>query len=197
MSDIRKPYIREDDVSAMSSNTGNSGSEFMVDHSIQEGYEKFNAKKAEESDVVTCILTETEVRKLQEIAAALRMNTEEISRRAIHYLSFIDHEMRQDLDSGQKHSPADSHTPKIPKWENWKARYKNDYLRELKELGKIEGNPRKEGRYSMKLELTASISQKLNALNMRESPGESVYLGVTLLYYQLVEKATQLLDEHN
>lgn len=170
--------------------------DFLVKEAIREGSERFQRQKSE-LETVTYRLTENELQDMKKVNQALRLNSEDVPRRAIHYLSFVNHQMQHHLNPDQQASTTESHERDSKDWENWKTRKKEEYLRELKELGEIpQDDPIKQKRYYKKLDLDGEILDKLNQLNMGDEIGESIYLGVALLYHQLVERATQLPAGH-
>ena len=135
---------------------------------------------------------------MAKVNEALRLSIQDVPRRAIHYLSFVNNEMQKHLDSGQQTSATESHEPDSHDWENWKTRKTEEYLRELDALGEIpQDDAIRQKRYNRNLELDGEILDKLNQLNMADEIGKSVYLGVALLYDQLVAKVAQFPDELN
>ncbi|KPQ31703.1 MAG: hypothetical protein HLUCCO16_21435 [Phormidium sp. OSCR] len=168
---------------------------FLVEEAIQEGAEE--VKKQQDLKIATYRLTEKEVQNMAKISEALRLNSEDVPRRAIHYLSFVNHEMQKHLNPDRQASVTESHERDSHDWENWKTRQRQEYLRELNALGNIpQDDPIRQKRYNRNLELDGEIWDKLNQLKMTDEIGESIYLGVALLYHQLVEKATQLPAGH-
>lgn len=168
----------------------------LIEDAIQEGSEEVK-KQQSQPKIVTFYLTENEIQNMAKVNEALRLSIQDVPRRAIHYLSFVNHQMQNHLNAG-KASATETGEQDSHDWDNWKTRQKEEYLRELDALGDIpQDDAIRQKRYNRELELDGEILDKLNQLNMADEIGESVYLGVALLYRQLVEKVAQFPDELN
>ncbi|OAB55304.1 hypothetical protein AY600_16770 [Phormidium willei BDU 130791] len=166
---------------------------FLVEEVIQEG--SGEVKKQQNLKIATYRLTENEVQNMAKVNEALRLSSQDVPRRAIHYLSFVNHEMQKHLNAG-KASATEIGEQDRHDWDNWKTQQKEEYLRELDALGDIpQDDAIRQKRYNRTLELDGEILDKLNQLNMADEIGESVYLGVALLYHQLVVNVAKLPDE--
>ncbi|MTJ30221.1 hypothetical protein [Aphanizomenon sp. UHCC 0183] len=143
--------------------------DFLADNAIQNGIKKVEEEKQEIQNLdIELRYTNSELEKIQKLTAILRLAKELFLESVINYVYFLFSEHKESI---QKIIDEES--------ENYQA--------ELKQITPIENMSRKDrDRFSGKIRLSPETSDKIEQLDMKDRINECLFVGINLLYKQLV-----------
>ena len=143
--------------------------DFLADNAIQNGIKKVEEEKQEIQNLdIELRYTNSELEKIQKLTAILRLAKELFLESVINYVYFLFSEHKESI---QKIIDEES--------ENYQA--------ELKQITPIENMSRKDrDRFSGKIRLSPETSDKIEQLDMKDRINECLFVGINLLYIQLV-----------
>jgi len=143
--------------------------DFLADNAIQNGIKKVEEEKQEIQNLdIELRYTDSELEKIRKLTAILRLGKELFLESVISYVHFLFSEHKESI---QKIIDEES--------ENYQA--------ELKQITPIEKMSKKDrDRFSGKIRLSPETSDKIEQLNMKDRINECLFVGINLLYKQLV-----------
>jgi len=143
--------------------------DFLADNAIQNGIKKVEEEKQETQNLdIELRYTDSELEKIRKLTAILRLGKELFLESVISYVHFLFSEHKESI---QKIIDEES--------ENYQA--------ELKQITPIEKMSKKDrDRFSGKIRLSPETSDKIEQLNMKDRINECLFVGINLLYKQLV-----------
>ena len=143
--------------------------DFLADNAIQNGIKKVEEEKQEIQNLdIELRYTNSELKKIGKLTAILRLEKELFLESVISYVHFLFSEHKESI---QKIIDEES--------ENYQA--------ELKQITPIEKMSKKDrDRFSGKIRLSPETSDKIEQLNMKDRINECLFVGINLLYKQLV-----------
>ncbi len=143
--------------------------DFLTDNAIQNGIKKVEEEKQETQNLdIELRYTNSELEKIRKLTAILRLGKELFLESVISYVHFLFSEHKESI---QKIIDEES--------ENYQA--------ELKQITPIEKMSKKDrDRFSGKIRLSPETSDKIEQLNMKDRINECLFVGINLLYKQLV-----------
>jgi Fe2+ transport system protein B len=143
--------------------------DFLADNAIQNGIKKVEEEKQEIQNLdIELRYTNSELEKIRKLTAILRLGKELFLESVISYVHFLFSEHKESI---QKIIDEES--------ENYQA--------ELKQITPIEKMSKKDrDRFSGKIRLSPETSDKIEQLNMKDRINECLFVGINLLYKQLV-----------
>ncbi|MBO1057884.1 MAG: hypothetical protein HEQ27_15725 [Dolichospermum sp. JUN01] len=147
--------------------TALQGKDYLADNAINNGTKKVE-EETKEPQYITLTYTNSEIEKIRELTSVLRLSKELFLETAISYLHFCFFEQKESIE-------------KIINEESEK------YKAESKQISVVDNMPKKEiDRLSGKIKLSPEISNKVEELNMRDKINECLFIGINLLYKQLI-----------
>lgn len=153
----------------------------IEDSAIAQGIHNFEQSKNEANKRIKYQLTESEIQKMVGISKALRTRTQQLPDWAISYIHFLDQQIQAEQTKSNKESEEN--------WIRWKEKQIQSYRHDLSVQQDMMNHPAKESRYNRVLELNTEISDKLEELGMKENVGECIFMGISLMYKNLIECA--------
>jgi hypothetical protein len=143
--------------------------DFLADNAIQNGIKEVEEEKQEIQNLdIELRYTDSELEKIRKLTAILRLGKELFLESVISYVHFLFSEHKESI---QKIIDEES--------ENYQA--------ELKQITPIEKMSKKDrDRFSGKIRLSPETSDKIEQLNMKDRINECLFVGINLLYKQLV-----------
>jgi hypothetical protein len=145
--------------------------DFLADNAIQNGIKKVEEEKQESQNLdldIELRYTDSELKKIGKLTAILRLEKELFLESVISYVHFLFSEHKESI---QKIIDKES--------ENYQA--------ELKQITPIEKMSNKDrDRFSRKIRLSPETSNKIEQLDMKDRINECLFVGINLLYKQLV-----------
>ncbi|TAF10120.1 MAG: hypothetical protein EAZ77_04000 [Nostocales cyanobacterium] len=145
--------------------------DFLVDNAIENGIKKVEEEKQEIQNLdldIELRYTNSELEKIRKLTSILRLGKELFLESAISYVHFLFSEHKESIQ-------------KIIDEESEK------YQAELKQISPIENMSKKDrDRFSGKIRLSPETSNKIEQLDMKDRINECLFVGINLLYKQLV-----------
>ncbi|AMW27620.1 hypothetical protein [Arthrospira platensis] len=159
-----------------------SSSTRIEDEAIAQGIHNFERLKNQENHSIKYQLTESEINKIVALSKALRTGTQQLPDWAISYIHFVNQQIQAEQTQSQKDLAEN--------WTKWKQKQIQNYRHDLKIQQDRISHPAQQSRYHRSLELNTEISDKLEALGMKENIDECIFLGISLMYENLILGAT-------
>ncbi|WP_027401179.1 hypothetical protein [Aphanizomenon flos-aquae] len=145
--------------------------DFLADNAIQNGIREVEEEKQENQNLdwdIELRYTNSELEKIRKLTSILRLGKELFLESVISYVHFLFSEHKESI---QKIIDEES--------ENYQA--------ELKQITPIENMSTKDrDRFSGKIRLSPETSDKIEQLDMKNRINECLFVGINLLYKQLV-----------
>ncbi|MGL4501783.1 MAG: hypothetical protein ACRCU2_22125 [Planktothrix sp.] len=158
-------------------------SDIILNAAVVQATSNLETEKKNKNTQVECMLTESELKKMQALSKALRTSISDLAGRAISYANFVHHTITK-----PDPKKPEIETQKI--WQEWKDGQLKHYHNELDAQKDLMKDAKQKDRYQRKFMLTQELTDKLEELGMKKTPEEGIFLGVILLHEKLITNPT-------